>query len=147
MVHLDYLESLVVGGPFHETVTLISCLTLPPRCSFDLFLWSAAVPRSDKRTLATFLERNLSSWETYSPFRALVAHYSVGFISLTNKYITSNEEDLLTRRCVRPAKDDPFFKITLSPRTSQDSMSLFLSFRVFSPTFPTTKNPRFKRQT
>jgi len=132
MVHLDHLERLVIDGPFHETMTLINYLTIPSRCSFD-FTMSHAIPGSDVRTLATFLERNLSSWEEDPPFRSLVAQCSDYIITLTNQYMTS-------KKCASPAKDDPLFHIKLFPPTMQDSLSLFFSlFPVFSPAFPATK--------
>ena len=126
MVYLGHLERLVIDGPFHETVTLISYLSLPPRSSFDLTMWFPAIPGSDERKLATFLKHNLSSWEKDPSFRGFVAHCTAGCTEFTNKYMTSKE-------------GDPLFRIQLSPRT-HDTPSLFLSlFPVFSSIFPTTK--------
>ena len=143
MVHLDHLETLVVNGPFHETMTLLSCLTLPPRCSFDLSM-SSSVLGPDERTLATLLERHLSSWGQDSPLRALLAYYKPGQILFTNKHRLLKEEHLLTRRCVPLAKDDPLFCIELFLGPMQDRVQeslrlFFFLFRVYSPTFPTTK--------
>ena len=136
-VHLDHLERLKVRGPFHETMTLLSCLKLPRRCSFD-FTMSSAVSGSDERILATFLEHNISSWEKDPTFRVLVVEYSNISITLANNC------DVLRRKCVSAAKSDPLFHIKLYPRTAQDSLSLFLSiFPTFSPHFPDDKSPRY----
>ena len=52
----------------------------------------------------------------------------------------ANNCDILRCKCVCAVKSDPLFHIKLYPRTTQDSLSLFLSlFPIFSPTFLMTK--------
>ena len=105
MVHLDNLERLVVDGPFHETMTLLNCPALPPRCSFDFTMFSA-----------TLIKHQLSSWETDPTFHALVAQYNGAYITLANnlKYMTLTEEAVLPHKCVSLVKDDPHFHIVMS---------------------------------
>jgi hypothetical protein len=139
-IHLDDLDMLSIEGEFRETVTLISHLITPPRCSLRLRCDNAQMG-SDQRTLWAILRVKMDSWEKETPNRRLDVVQREDSITVANNHNPANiwdtEAEAAHYKPIRPL--DPTLAMTLRSPNSHEVLSLFLRlFGVFEQTFSTT---------
>ena len=65
VIHLGALNMLSVDGPFHECVTVVKHLNMPPRCGLRLRCDDVQVG-FDQRQLWAIIEKKIVSWEKNS---------------------------------------------------------------------------------
>ena len=126
-IHLNALGALFVIGPFHEYVTLVKHLIVPPRCDLDLECNDAHLG-FDQRQLWAIIEKKIDSWAKNAPYRRLNAETCSGFVGIGN----------LTRGLDRwgSEKVDPILSISLYLSNFEETIPLFRSlFTLFGPTF------------
>ena len=71
-IHLDALVMLSIDGSFHESVTLVDHLIVPPRCGLRLRCYGAHLG-FDQQRLWAIIEKKMDSWARNSPNRYLEA--------------------------------------------------------------------------
>ena len=145
VVHLRALDMLSVDGPFHQSVTLVDHLIVPPHCGLRLSCYGAHLGFDQQRLWAN-IEKKMDSWAKSAPNRRLEAsstydhagyHVAIGNLSerLGDPWGTGAVEvgkGLYTSS----SGVDPVMTITLHVARNQKAAPLFLSlFTLFKPTF------------
>ena len=117
---------LDVHGSFHECVTLVKQLIVPPRCGLKLRC-NHAHAGFDQRQLWAIIEKKMDSWAKNTPYRRLNAVVSIYSVKVRN----------LPREEGWEAKEvDPVMSISLNPLNSEEIVPLFHSlFALFERTF------------
>ena len=118
--------SLSVDGPFHECVTLVKHLIVPPRCGLRLFCDNAH-QGFDQRQLWAIIEKQTNSWAMNAPHRRLNALATANFVNIGK---------LLREKDGWESKEmDPTMSIALSLSNSLKTVPLFHSlFSLFERT-------------
>jgi hypothetical protein len=125
-IHLDALDLLYVNGSFHECVTLVKHLIVPPRCGLRLICYHAHLG-FDQRQLWAIIEKKIDSWAKNTPYRRLHAVMSTGFVYIRN---------LLRDDGWESKEVDPVMSISVALSNFQETVPLFHSlFSLFEPTF------------
>ena len=116
--------SLSVDGPFHECVTLVKHLIVPPRCGLRLFCDNAH-QGFDQRQLWAIIEKQTNSWAMNAPYRRLNALATANFVNIGN---LPREKDGWESKEV-----DPTMSVALSLSNSLETVPLLHS--LFERTF------------
>ena len=140
--------SLSVDGPFHECVTLVKHLIVPPRCGLRLFCDNAH-QGFDQRQLWAIIEKQTNSWAMNAPYRRLNALATANLVNIGN---LPREKDGWESKEV-----DPTMSVALSLSNSLETVPLLHSlFSLFERTFWSSWNgsltavsrqpPRFRKK-
>ena len=142
VIHLGALDMLSIDGPFHECVTLVNHLIMPPRCGLRLRCDHVNLG-FDQRPLWAIIKKKIDSYAKNAPNRNLIA--SSFYSSVTIKNVLHGPFDdssgwATEAREVHnqqyPHLLDPVLTIKLRLSNPQDSFPLFLSlFALFERTF------------
>ena len=120
---------LLVIGPFHECVTLVKHLIVPPRCDLDLTCNDTNLG-FDQRQLWAIIEKKIDSWAKNAPYRRLKAVTGTFFVDIGNLPRGDDRWDS------EEVPVDPTMPITLYLSNPQKTASLFHSlFALFEQTF------------
>jgi hypothetical protein len=137
VIHLDALDMLSVDGPFHECVTLVKHLIMPPRCGLRLRCDHAHLGL-DQRQLWAVIEKKIDSWTKNASNRRLIAKAGYGFVGIRNLLEDNLNWGTKAREYWRqkyPHLLDPVMSIELNSHW-RDGFPLFLSlFTLFEWTF------------
>ena len=126
-IHLDALDMLIVHGPFHECVTLVRHLIMPPRCGLDLWCNNAHLG-FDQRRLWNVIEKKIDSWVKDAPYRRLKVAAGSDSVDIGN---LPRKDSLWKLKEV-----DPAISISLDLSNDEETVSLFHSlFSLFKRTF------------
>ena len=148
LVHLRALDMLSVDGLFHQSVTLIDHLIVPPRCGLRLRCYGAQ-QGFDQQQLWAIIEKKLDSWAKIAPNRHLeasstydVANYYVAIANLNERFRhrwSTGTVEVEKGRYTSNSGVDPVIAITLQVADNHQ-VPLFLSlFALFERTsFDTT---------
>ena len=142
VTHLDALEMLYVDGPFHESVTLVKHLIMPPRCGLGLRCDYAQLG-FDQQQLWDIIEKKVDSWATNVPNRHLIATGPHGFVRIRNLLHDNcgpSARAYWKQQLEYPDFLDPIVSINLNLSNDQETFPLFISlFALFERTFSDTK--------
>ena len=138
VIHLSALDMLTVDGPFHECVTLVKHLIMPPGCGLRLRCDHAQLG-FDQRQLWTIIEKRIDSWSTNASNRHLIATGPYGFVGIRNLLEEDQAWGMKEREYWKqqyPHLSDPVMSINLHLSNPQETLPLFLSlFALFERTF------------
>ena len=137
-IHLGALDMLSVDGPFHECVTLVKHLILPPRCGLRLHCDHAQLG-FDQRQLWAIIEKKIDLWPTNALNRHLIAMGPYGLVGIRNLLEDNPEWDSKAREYWKqqyPYLLDPVLIIKLYLSNPEETFPLFHSmFALFERTF------------
>ena len=150
VVHLGALDMLSVEAPFHESVTLVDHLIVPPRCGLRFRSYGAHLG-FDQQRLWAIIEKKMDSWAKNTPNRYLEAsstfsawndssYVTIGNISLPTSGLGapwgSQAVEVANGRCSSGSGVDPVISISLQLTDNQKPVELLLSlFALFEWTF------------
>ena len=150
VVHLGALDMLSVDGPFHESVTLVDHLIVPPHCG--LWFRSYGVHLGfDQRRLWAIIEKKMDSWARNVPNRHLEAsstftfwnyipYVTIGNIRFSSGGLrakwSSQAAEVANGRCSSGSGVDPVMAVVLQLAENQNADPLFFTlFALFEWTF------------
>ena len=149
VIHLSALVMLSIDGPFHESVTLVDHLIVPPRCGLRLRCDGAHLGFHQRRLWAN-IEKKMDSWARNSPNRHLEAsstysHWNDGSnVTIGNTRLpgpsgapwSTEAAEVANGLCAGGSGVDPVMTIVLRLAENQNAVPLFLSlFALFEWTF------------